>query len=106
MGSPKDNLNPVKLKNTLESIASMFETGRVKKMMDITTMYPTGVVAALGINYGGFMSKCASPEKFLMEDLVKMSHILKIDISLILDVVVKEALKNTPERKVDFLLND
>lgn len=87
-------------------MASMFETGRINKMKDIITMYPTGVVAALGINYGGYMTKCASPEKFLLEDLVKLSQILNIDIELILKVVTKESIQNTKKRNIDHLLKD
>ena len=87
-------------------MASMFETGRVKKMKDIITMYPTGIVAALGINYGGFMAKCAAPEKFVVEDIVKLSQILNIDFDLIWRVVIKESIDNVPKRDISHLFNE
>ena len=104
MAKSVDKINKEKLKNTLASMASMFETGRVSKMKDIVTMYPTGIVVALGINYGGYMAKCAAPEKFIMEDLIKLAQILNIDIELILKVVVKESLKNVEKKDIGHLL--
>jgi len=104
MAKAAEKINKEKLKNTLASMASMFETGRIKQMKDIVTMYPTGIVLALGINYGGYMSKCAAPEKFVLEDLVKLAQILNIDLELILKVVTKEALKNTAVKDIDYLL--
>lgn len=75
-------------------------------MKDITTMYPTGIVAALGINYGGFMAKCTAPEKFVIEDIVKLSQILNIDVELILKVIIKESLENVKPRKIDHLFGE
>ncbi len=104
MGKKKQDINQEKLRSTLLSMASMFETGRIKRMKDITTMYPTGIVAALGINFGGYMTKCTSPEKFAISDLIKLSNILNIDIELILKVVIKEAQQNIQPRDISHLL--
>ncbi|MDN5284225.1 MAG: hypothetical protein JWR38_499 [Mucilaginibacter sp.] len=101
----KHDINREKLRSTLLSMASMFETGRIKRMRDLTPMYPTGIVAALGINYGGYMTKCASPEKFVIADLIKLSQILDIDVEFILRVVIKEAQQNVNPKDISHLLN-
>lgn len=100
----KPKVNPEKLRSTILSMASMFETGRIKKMRDITTMYPTGIVWALGINFGGYMSKCMNPEKFVISDIVKLSNLLSIDIELINKVILKEAQENVQPRDLSNLL--
>lgn len=87
-------------------MASLFETGRINRMRDITTMYPTGIVWALGINFGGYMTKCASPEKFVFSDIVKLSKLLDIDVNLIVTVILKEANENVNAKDIGHLLND
>lgn len=42
----KTRVNPAKLKSTLISIQSRFETGKINKMSDIGEMYVTGLIAA------------------------------------------------------------
>jgi len=106
MAGKKHEINKEKLRSTLLSLASMFETGRIHRMKDLTPMYPTGVVAALGINYGGYMTKCVSPEKFAISDLVKLSQILDVDLEIILKIVTKEAQKNVQPRDLSHLLKD
>jgi hypothetical protein len=106
MAGKTHEINKEKLRSTLLSMASMFETGRIKRMKDLTQMYPTGIVAALGINYGGYMTKCVSPEKFAMSDLVKLSQILDLDLEIILKVVTKEALQNVKPRDISHLLKE
>ncbi len=99
-----ENINPDKLRSSLLSIASLFETDRVDRMRDIAPIYPTGIIKALGINYGGYMSKCNFPERFVVEDIIKLAQILKIEPELIMKVVLKEAKVNVPPRNIDHLL--
>lgn len=106
MAGKKHEINKEKLKSTLLSMASMFETGRIKRMKDLTQMYPTGIVAALGINYGGYMTKCVSPEKFAISDLVKLAQILDIDLEIILRIVTKEAQQNVKPKDIGHLLKE
>ena len=73
-------------------------------MNDLTDMYITGLIAALGIGYDGFINKCASPEKFVIEDLVKLSQVIDVDINLIMKVVLKQATKNVKPRDISHLL--
>ena len=89
-----------KLSKALLSIASMFETGRVKSMRDITSLHPTALVKALGINYGGFMSKCSAPEKFVVSDIIKLSNLLNIDSESIMKIVLREAQENFDKKNI------
>ncbi len=100
-----NKINPERLKSTIAALKARFETGTIHSMKDLLGMYVTGMIAALGIGYDGFVSKCNSPEKFVMEDLIKLSIVIEVDIELILKVVVKQAAKNV-DRNISHLLND
>ena len=73
-------------------------------MKDLTDLYVTGLITAIGIGYDGFINKCNNPEKFVMEDIIKLAQILDIDISLILSVILKQAQKNVKPRNITHLL--
>jgi len=102
----KPRVNPVKLKSTLISIQSRFETGKVNKMSEIGEMYVTGMIAALGIGNSGYVTKFNSPENFTVNDLLKLSDITNTDIELIWQVVKKQAKKNYTKRDISNLLQE
>ena len=77
----------------LTSIGALFETGKVKKMYDIAELYPTKIIKLLGINSERYAVKLASPEKFTVAELLKLSYIFDIDPKLIIDVVQIETEK-------------
>lgn len=97
-------VNPEKLKSTIASLKARFETGTINNMKELTDLYVTGLITAIGIGYDGFINKCNSPEKFVMEDIIKLSQILDVEISLILAVIVKQAQKNVKPRNISHLL--
>lgn len=97
-------VNPEKLISTIASLKARFEAGTIHSMDDLTNFYVTGLIAALGIGYDGFINKCSKPERFIIEDLVKLSQVLDVDIELILKVVVKQASKNVKKREISHLL--
>lgn len=97
-------VNPDRLKSTIVSLKARFETGTIQTMVDLTDLYVTGLIAALGIGYDGFINKCNNPEKFLVEDLIKLSQLLNVDIDLILTVVKKQSIKNVKPRDISHLL--
>jgi len=100
----KPRVNPAKLKSTLISIQSRFETGKVNKMSDIGDMYMTGMIAALGIGNNGYVTKFSAPENFTVNDLLKLADISNTDIELIWQVVKKQATKNYTKRDISNLL--
>lgn len=95
-----NKINSERLKSTIASLKARFETGTINSMQDLTDMYITGLITVLGMGYDGFINKCASPEKFLVEDLVKLSKIIDVDINLIMKVVLKQAVKNVKPKDV------
>jgi hypothetical protein len=102
----KPRVNSAKLKSTLISIQSRFETGKVKNMSDIGEMYVTGMIAALGIGNNGYVTKFNAPENFTVNDLLKLADITDTDIELIWQVVKKEAMKNYKKRDISNLLKE
>lgn len=102
----KPRVNSAKLRSTLISIQSRFETGKVKNMSDIGEMYVTGMIAALGIGNNGYVTKFNAPENFTVNDLLKLADITDTDIELIWQVVKKEAMKNYKKRDISNLLKE
>lgn len=97
-------INSERLKGTITSLKARFETNTINSMNDLTDMYVTGMLAVLGIGYDGFVNKCAAPEKFVIEDLIKLSQAIDVDINVILKVVLKQATKNVKPKDISHLL--
>lgn len=98
-------INSERLKSTIASLKARFETGTITSMNDLTDMYITGLITVLGMGYDGFINKCAAPEKFLIEDLVKMSQIFDVDIDLIIKVVLNQATKKVKPKDISHFLS-
>lgn len=102
----KPRINSKSLNDALVTIRARFKAHEVQKMNDLSKIYVTGIVAALGIGYNGFITKLSSPEHFTIEDLMKLSDITDTEFDLIWDVVKKEALKNHQKRDISHLTDD
>ncbi|MBB5645896.1 hypothetical protein [Pedobacter cryoconitis] len=77
----------------LSSIGALFETSKIKKMYDISELYPTKVIKQLGINSERYSVKLADPEKFTVSEILRMAYIFNIDPNLILNVIQVETEK-------------
>lgn len=84
------NDNPEK---DLSSIGALFETEKIKKMYDISELYPTKVIKLLGINSERYSVKLADPEKFTVSEVLRLAYILNIDPNLIIAVIQAETEK-------------
>ncbi|PVH25144.1 hypothetical protein [Sphingobacterium corticibacter] len=82
----------------LSSIGAMFETKKIKKMYDISELYPTKIIKLLGINSERYSVKLADPEKFTVSEVLRLSYILNIDPNLIINVIQAETEKKIQER--------
>jgi hypothetical protein len=71
-----NNNNPEK---DLSSIGAMFETNKIKKIYDISELYPTKIIKLLGINSEWYSVKLADPEKFAVSEILRLAYILNID---------------------------
>jgi hypothetical protein len=76
------------------SIKSTFETGDVRKMYDIATLYPTKIIKALGLNHGRYINKLAKPETFDISEIIRFSRLIGVDHQKVLEVILKEAIPN------------
>ncbi|WP_406826407.1 hypothetical protein [Pedobacter sp. KACC 23697] len=85
-----NNNNPEK---DLSSIGAMFEINKIKKMYDISELYPTKIIKLLGINSERYSVKLADPEKFTVSEILRLAYILNIDPNLIVNVIQAETEK-------------
>ena len=86
-------LNNNYLEKDLSSIGALFETNRIKKMYDISELYPTKVIKLLGINSERYSVKLADPEKFTVSEILRLAFIFNIDPNLIINVIQSETEK-------------
>lgn len=82
-----NNNNPEK---DLSSIGALFETNKIKKMYDISELYPTKIIKLLGINSERYSVKLADPEKFTISEVLRLAYIFNIDPNLIINVIQVE----------------
>lgn len=82
----------------LSSVGAMFETHKIKKMYDISELYPTKIIKLLGINSERYSVKLADPEKFTVSEVLRLAYILNIDPNLIIDVIQTETEKKIVNR--------
>lgn len=78
----------------LRSIKSTFETGEIKKMYEISKLYPTKIIRAMGLNHGRYVAKLAKPEKFTISEIIRFSRLIGVDHNKVLEVILKEAVAN------------
>jgi hypothetical protein len=91
--SEKDNIK-IELAPELQSIQSMFETGKVKRMYDLMKLYPTLIIKGLRMNHGSYAAKLSRPEKFTTKEIIKFSRLIQVHYDKINAVIFKEALEN------------
>lgn len=77
----------------LSSVGAMFETNKIKKMYDISELYPTKIIKLLGINSERYSVKLADPEKFTVSEILRLAYILNIDPNLLINVIQAETEK-------------
>lgn len=85
--------NDIDPEKDLVSVGALFELGKIKRMYDISSLYPTKVTKLLGINHERYTVKLANPDKFSVSEVLKMSYIFNVDPALILEVIQKETEK-------------
>ena len=73
-----------------EAIKAMFDTGKIKKLVQLEKLSPTKLSKLMGINYGRYIEKLHNPELFVVKEVLKLSHILDINFKSLADVVIEE----------------
>jgi len=97
-------INPQRLQHTISSLKARFETDAIISMNDVAEMYVTGMFIVMGMGYDAFVSKCAAPEKFTVEELMQLSYVLDVKLELILKVVVKQGKVNFKPKDISHFL--
>ncbi|ATP56058.1 hypothetical protein CPT03_06090 [Pedobacter ginsengisoli] len=88
----------------LSSVGALFETGKIKRMYDISELYPTKIIKLLGINSERYSIKLSNPEKFTISEVLRLAYIFNIDPNLILNVIQPEVEKQIIS-KIEFQKN-
>ncbi len=84
------------------SVRSLFETNGISRMYEISKLYPTKVVKALGLNYGRYIKKLANPGDFSINEILKFSSLIGVNPNKVIEVILREAnpsRKFTPSKK-------
>ena len=90
------------LEKDLSSIGALFEINKIKKMYDISELYPTKVIKSLGINSERYSVKLSDPEKFTVSEILRMAYIFNIDPNLILNVIQGETEKKIVNKVIHY----
>lgn len=72
------------------SVRSLFLSGSVTTMYKLVKQSPTKIAKLLGLNYSSYHSKLVDPEKFTVFHINLLAYALKIDPSIIHNVIQKE----------------
>lgn len=76
----------------LVSVKSLFETGRISKMADLSKLYPTKITKAIGLNHSRYIAKLSTPEAFTIKEVIRLSHLIGISHEKVLAVILNETL--------------
>lgn len=76
----------------LRSIKSSFETGEIKRMVEVAKLYPTKIINGLGLNHSRYIAKLSKPETFTIEEIVRFSRFIGVSHEKVLTVILNEVL--------------
>jgi hypothetical protein len=73
-----------------QPIKLLFENHAIKRMYQIRDIHSGKISGALGINKGRYAQKLASPETFSVSEILRLSFLIDVDPTLIIDVIQSE----------------
>lgn len=76
----------------LRSIKSSFETGEIKKMIELSKLFPTKIIKGLGLNHSRYLAKLSKPENFTIKEVLRFSRLIGVSEQKVLDVILKESI--------------
>ena len=74
----------------LESIKTLIENGKIKKLSQLEKLSPTHISKSIGINYGRYITKLHKPELFTLLELKKLSKLVNIELKVLIEIILKE----------------
>ncbi|RIV73102.1 hypothetical protein [Flagellimonas aequoris] len=97
-------VNPYTLLESLRNLKSRFATGDVQSMKEVSGAYATGMPFALGISYETMINRYHDPRKLTLEDILNTADITSTEYETVMNVAVREAIKNHTKRDISKLL--
>lgn len=98
------NVNAKTLEKALRTLKSRFTTNDIKQMKEVPEEYVTGIRSALGLGYETMISRYHDPRKLTLEDILNTADITSTEYETVLEVAVREAIKNHSKRDISKLL--
>jgi hypothetical protein len=74
----------------LESIKTLLENGKIKKLGQLEELSPTYISKSIGLNYGRYIIKLHKPELFTLLELKKFATLINTDLRVIVEIILKE----------------
>jgi hypothetical protein len=81
---------PQKIHDEFILIKAAFENGSIKKMSDLEKQKPSRIARLIGMNQGRYGAKLFKPADFSPSEIIRISIVIDVDASLILNVIKKE----------------
>jgi hypothetical protein len=86
----KKGINEFKLNVEFEEIGALFNQGSIKSISRLQEHKPTNLSKALQMGFNTFNDKLRNPERFSIEDIIKLAKVIGTDYKKVLDVIQKE----------------
>tara|TARA_B100000929_G_C15347725_1_gene366385 strand:- start:44 stop:415 length:372 start_codon:yes stop_codon:yes gene_type:complete len=104
MAEKDSNVNSKTLSKALRTLKSRFATSDIKSMKEVPGEYITGIRSALGLGYNTLINRYHDPRKLTLEDILNTADITSTDYEIVLNVAIREALRNHTKRDISKLL--
>src|SRR5690554_1154765 len=86
----KKSIQQLKLIQEFEEIGALFNQGSINSLSRLQEHKPTNLCKALQMGYNTYTDKLRNPERFSLEDIIKLSIVIGTDYRKILEVIQKE----------------
>lgn len=83
----KRKIKEVEFKEEFEEIGALFNQGSIKSLSRLQEIKPTNLSKELQMGYYTFIEKLRNPEKFSIEEVIKLSIVVGTDYRRILEVI-------------------
>ncbi|WP_339708212.1 hypothetical protein [Algoriphagus aquimarinus] len=86
----KNSVNDFKLIEEFEGIGALFNQGSIVSLSRLQEHQPTNLSKALQMGFNTYTDKLRNPERFSLEDIIKLAIVIGTDYRKILEVIQKE----------------
>ena len=86
----KNSINEFKLIDEFEGIGALFNQGSIISLSRLQEHHPTNLSKALQMGFNTYTERLRNPERFSLEEIVKLSIVIGTDYKKILEVIQRE----------------